>query len=375
MPELPVAGDGVGFVVDRATNRPRSHPALPYPRHEPPSSAKLRARCLAFGSAFVLPTVFTRVRFVPDRLADGGRASRNAMNVPAKLNPSPDVCERPTSRLGRRRFAFWVGFGLFSLGERLRAESLDSLAAAVMRAGGDDTPPPPKETSSAEPGRDDRPAPSANDSRPAEHWTFEENERWYWFERETFADGQWKLTGRTRPVHKHSGQRAPDVAGYVPDDEVPASVRRPPPAINHRDGPNDEGEANHQPNEKDPAAEPHEFEARDAKHRDQAVPEATASGSEPPPPASDTSEDPLTPGQASPERRSRHGRPPSRWLRSLRGDELRTWLATVDVPEAGVSGMSFWVHLTRDHRFQPNNIAGLTTEEQAKLHAAAHHGY
>jgi hypothetical protein len=74
-------------------------------------------------------------------------------------------------------------------------------------------------------------------------------------------------------------------------------------------------------------------------------------------------------------RRARHGRPPSRWLRSLHADELRIWLKTIDVPEAGVSGMTFWEHLTRDHFFDPGRIAGLTVDEQAKLHAAAHHGY
>ncbi len=74
-------------------------------------------------------------------------------------------------------------------------------------------------------------------------------------------------------------------------------------------------------------------------------------------------------------RRARHGRPPSRWLRSLRADELRTWLKTIDVPEAGVEGMTYWEHLTRDHFFDPQRIAGLNKAEQARLHAAAHFGY
>ena len=74
-------------------------------------------------------------------------------------------------------------------------------------------------------------------------------------------------------------------------------------------------------------------------------------------------------------RRARHGRPPSRWLRSLHADELRIWLGTIDPPEAGVSGMTFWEHLTRDHSFDATRIAGLTEDEQAKLHAAAHFGY
>jgi hypothetical protein len=81
------------------------------------------------------------------------------------------------------------------------------------------------------------------------------------------------------------------------------------------------------------------------------------------------------PGQANPMRRARHGRPPSRWLRSLNADELRIWLKTIDVPEAGVSGMTFWEHLTRDHSFNPDLIVGLNEDEQAKLHAAAHYGY
>ncbi len=74
-------------------------------------------------------------------------------------------------------------------------------------------------------------------------------------------------------------------------------------------------------------------------------------------------------------RRARHGRPPSRWLRSLHADELRIWLATIDPPEAGVSGMTFWEHLTRDHSFDATRIVGLTEDEQAKLHAAAHYRY
>ena len=74
-------------------------------------------------------------------------------------------------------------------------------------------------------------------------------------------------------------------------------------------------------------------------------------------------------------RKERHGRPPSKWLRSLHADELRIWLKTIDVPEAGVEGMSYWTHLTRDHYFDPENIRGLTIDEQALLHAAAHFGY
>lgn len=80
-------------------------------------------------------------------------------------------------------------------------------------------------------------------------------------------------------------------------------------------------------------------------------------------------------GQVSRERRSRDGRPPSEWLRGMEVEELRAWLADLEVPESGVHGMTFWTHLTRDHMFQPLLIKGLSEVELAKLHAAAHHGY
>jgi hypothetical protein len=87
---------------------------------------------------------------------------------------------------------------------------------------------------------------------------------------------------------------------------------------------------------------------------------------------------PLSPeqyGQVSLERRSQDGRPPSEWLRGMEVEELRAWLADLEVPEAGVHGMTFWTHLTRDHMFQPLLIKGLSEVELAKLHAAAHFGY
>ena len=37
--------------------------------------------------------------------------------------------------------------------------------------------------------------------------------------------------------------------------------------------------------------------------------------------------------------------------------------------------MTFWEHLTRDHLFDPAHIVGLTIDELAKLHGAAHFGY
>ncbi|MBI2825197.1 MAG: hypothetical protein HYX69_10975 [Planctomycetia bacterium] len=205
----------------------------------------------------------------------------------------------------RRRFAFWVGFGLFNLGEVLRADVLDDLAAASMRAAEPATPQEPGST--------------------PEHWTLAENNSWVWFERENLVDGRWKLTGITAPVHKQTGERYTGHSGYLDDDLVPAAVR----------------------------------------HGEQRASAGPATGG--------AIEDDA--GQPNAMRRARHGRPPSRWLRSLNADELRIWLVTIDVPEAGVSGMTYWEHLTRDHSFDSARIAGLAEDEQAKLHAAAHYGY
>ncbi len=206
--------------------------------------------------------------------------------------------------LTRRRFAFWMGLGLFNLSEVLRAETLDNLAAAAMwgTESADSTAPRP----------------------PAEHWAAAENNTWRWFEREELVGGRWKLTGITRPVHKRTGEPYTGKNGYLEESLVPDEVRW--------------GEA------------PLEGPVADTFVEDD-------------------------PGKPSPMRRARHGRPPSRWLRSLRANELRIWLKTIDVPEAGVSGMTFWEHLTRDHSFAPERIAGLSIDEQAKLHAAAHYGY
>lgn len=204
--------------------------------------------------------------------------------------------------LTRRRFAFWLGMGLFSLAERLQAEVLDDVAAFAMRSASADS---------------DR----AEDGARPVHWTAAENNTWRWFERENFVDGKWKLSGVTTPVHKQTGERYEGREGYLDERLVPPEIR-----------------------------------TGESQQNDPRRVESSA-------------------GQPSDVRRARHGRPPSRWLRSLRADELRIWLPTIEVPEAGVSGMTFWEHLTRDHSFNPDNIEGLTVDEQAKLHAAAHHGY
>jgi hypothetical protein len=208
----------------------------------------------------------------------------------------------------RRRFAFWVGLGLFNLAEALRADALDDLAAAAMRA--------------TEPGIPKTPT-LKTPRATAEHWAAAENNSWRWFERENLVGGRWKLTGITTPIHKQTGERTSGSLGYLDDALVPENVRR--------------------------------GEVPDVAVDDTAVEEDS--------------------GKPNPFRRARHGRPPSRWLRSLHADELRIWLKTIDVPEAGVSGMTFWEHLTRDHFFDPERIEGLKEDEQAKLHAAAHYGY
>jgi hypothetical protein len=213
--------------------------------------------------------------------------------------------------MNRRQFAFWLGFGLFSVGERLRVYGFDGLAAAMMRAA-------QKNSANA------KFADPANELT-AVHWTAAENRNWRWFEREDYIDGHWKLTRISTPVSKKTGEPKADARGYLDPSVVPPEVR---------DGTKPEF-----------MELPPEVEAEYARH------------------------------QPKEKFRERHGRPPSKWLRSLHADELRIWLRTIDPPEAGVSGMTFFLHLTRDHSFDGKNVEGLDEAEQAKLHAAAHFGY
>ena len=218
----------------------------------------------------------------------------------------------------RRQFAFWLGFGLFTLSDTFRIVGLDDLAAATM--GSADPKPLPNETSksAAEP----------------EHWTAAEDEDWSWFERENFIDGQWRQTGTTRPINKATGKRKEAEDVYLDESLMPASMLR------------------------EQTERPQIAPTKKAAKASAAA--ATASRSRRLPLA---------------KRRARHGLPPSKWLRSLDAGELAIWLQTIDVPEADVSGMTFWTHLTRDHKFDSARIAGLSIAEQAKLHAAAHFGY
>ena len=207
-------------------------------------------------------------------------------------------------RLTRRRFAFWVGLGLFQLGEKLHADELDRLAAALMR------------------GTD----PAKLLAKSPEHWTLATNRTWRWFVRENLTDDKWVVTGITTPINRTTGERYTEHTGYLADELVPDELR-------------------------------YGDESLDGSR----VEDETVSAAEP--------------GHPTAERRERHGRPPSKWLRSLNADELRIFLVKIDVPETGVSGMTFWEHLTRDHGFDPDRIVGLNEEEQMRLHSAAHYGY
>jgi hypothetical protein len=245
----------------------------------------------------------------------------------------------------RRSFAFWLGFGLFSLGDKLRLGGLDALAAAAMEVV----------------------APQSKKPALPEHWTAAGDDTWQWFERENYIDGQWMLTGTTRPVHKETGELKPENETYLEDELLPAEMR---PAASNADESNAD-ELN--------SAESSQAEASQGEVPKEVEPESAEAAA---PVASDENKDDDKDDDnqrrwqlPASTRRARHGRPPSKWLRSLNAEEIRIWLKTVKVPEAGVSGMTYWEHLTRDHAFDPKLIEGLEIAEQAKLHAAAHFGY
>ena len=232
--------------------------------------------------------------------------------------------------MNRRRFTFWLGFGLFSLSEKLGLNALDSLAAAAMRR------------TEATAGTTAKPV--------AEHWTVGGSKEWRWIERENYIRGEWVLTGTTAPINNKTGERKPENIGYIDDSLVPtdvrASVDKGIDLVGH--------EAPAEVKEEGGVQASHE-------HVEQAAPAEHLVD--------------LDPQLPTEEVRARHGRPPSKWLRSLHAEEIRIWLKTIRVPEAGVSGMTVWTHLTRDHYFDAKHIEGLTEPEQFKLHAAAHYGY
>jgi len=241
--------------------------------------------------------------------------------------------------MNRRRFTFWLGFGLYSLSEKFSLSGLDGLAAAAMR-------------------RTDR-AKAATARTGGEHWAVGGNKEWRWFERENLVKGEWVLTGTTTPINKQTGERKPENIAYIDDSLVPAEV-----LASDKDAVN---LVNHEVAVKNDDAEKGAVQHADGEQADREHTDHEHTDRE-------IIID-LDPQLPTAECRARHGRPPSKWLRSLHADEIRIWLKTVRLPEAGVSGMSVWTHLTRDHQFAADHIKGLTDDEENKLHAAAHFGY
>ncbi|HEY4233856.1 MAG TPA: hypothetical protein VGM76_10540, partial [Lacipirellulaceae bacterium] len=199
--------------------------------------------------------------------------------------------------MSRRRFAFWIGFGLFNLSEWVRAETFDKLAAAAMR-------------SVDSKGGGGQVSQSSDSSLPT-HWSASGDDTWRWYERENLIDGQWVSTGITTPINKKSGERKTEHGGYVDEALLPADLR-----ASNESG---EGHADREQGEDKLST------AAQASSGPLAVPE---------------------PHLPTAECKGRHGRPPSKWLRSLYADEIRIWLKSIKVPEADVSGMTFWEHLT-----------------------------
>ena len=195
----------------------------------------------------------------------------------------------------RRRFAFWIGLCLFWVSRRLHAAAVDSMAASLMEWS----------------------EPTESKESKLERWRPNANRRWRWLERQTRINGEWKLSGVTRPVDHRTGKAYEEDSRYLETEVVPEPVQASTSAMWEK----------------------------------------------------------LEQGKAKSSPQFGHGQPPSRWLRSLNAHELRLWLKTISLPDVGVDGMTFWTHLTRDHSFSPSRIKGLTIAEQAKLHAAAHYGY
>ncbi|QEG00958.1 hypothetical protein Mal15_50340 [Stieleria maiorica] len=256
------------------------------------------------------------------------------------------------NEFSRRRFAFWAGFALLPLADRIAANGLDDLAAvATSIAGSDGVDPLPSDVVSSR---------SAAERATAEHWSVVRNASWRWYERESLIDGNyWKTTGVTTPIHRETGKPHVGPTGYlderlVPDVMLaPADRKRLGRPILTVDSWQDRQIAI-KLGSRALAIEPQDAETMPVEFGDRSQADA---------------------GRSSGERRSRHGRPPSDWLLSLNADEIRIWLAKVEIQEAMVSGMTFWTHLTRDHSFDPDKIGGLTEAELAELHGAAHEGF
>jgi hypothetical protein len=107
----------------------------------------------------------------------------------------------------RRRFVFWLGMGLFWVSRKLEAQSIDALAADMMRT--------------TEP---------ADQRRNPVRWIAAENSEWRWHRQETRLGGKWILTGVTTPVQKTSGQLYTGQKGYLNERLVPPTTLRHDPA-------------------------------------------------------------------------------------------------------------------------------------------------
>lgn len=256
-----------------------------------------------------------------------------------------------TTKISRRRLAFWAGFGLITLGERIGVPALDDWAVTTISVTGPDPARPlaGDELSAAE----------TSAGEVAEHWTLVRNAKWRWYEREHFVDGHWKTTGVSTPIDRDSGNEYSGRTGYLDESCIPDIVL----SVGDRKRlgrplwGTDSWQERHigrNPNFTDSVGEPLDPETMTIDFGDRSESDA---------------------GRSSIERRSLHGRPPSKWLRSLTAKEIRIWLSKVEIQDAHVSGMTFWTHLTRDHSFDPAMIEGLTEPELAELHGAAHEGF
>lgn len=165
-----------------------------------------------------------------------------------------------------------------------------------------------------------------------EHWTPEDNGAWEWYRLERYVSGSWKTIGLTSPMDTESGEPLESDEGYLDRRQVPHHVLV--------------GEFPSIPLEVVTLLAPSQYGSgeRESRAPDPAI-------------------------------RARHGKPPSDWLKSLWAAELREWLSGLRVPVATVRDMTYWVHLVRDHGFDPLRIDGLTEAEFLQLHSAAHHGY
>lgn len=219
-------------------------------------------------------------------------------------------------RWSRRHFTLWLGLGWCSLATQKSLQAFED--------------PVPRDPDFMELAR--RPVPQG----VPVHWSPTENETWRWFEREVLVNGIWEISGVTTPIHKTTGEAYQGSTGYLDVELVPIALRLSTTLPQEQTSSTVSSQA---------------LQARRAVYLETA------------------------PGSPSDERKKRHGRPPSRWLRSLNPQELEHWLGTVKAPEAGVVGMTYWTHLTRDHHFTPQQIQGLDEQSQAKLHAVTHYGY